>query len=69
MGSRCITFGVIALTLSYWSLEVDGQIWGSEKKRIVALHKDGIGYEKIFKTLKLSCIPYTAYAEQDHTAV
>ncbi len=25
------------------------------KKRIVALHKDGIGYKKIDKTLKLSC--------------
>ncbi len=25
------------------------------KKIIVALHKDGIGYEKIAKTLKLSC--------------
>ncbi len=24
-------------------------------KRIVALHKDGIGYKKIAKTLKLSC--------------
>ncbi len=26
-----------------------------QKKRIVALHKDGVGYEKIAKTLKLSC--------------
>ncbi len=25
------------------------------KKRIVALHKDSIGYKKIAKTLKLSC--------------
>ncbi len=25
------------------------------KKIIVALHKDGIGYKKIVKTLKLSC--------------
>ncbi len=25
------------------------------KKRIVALHKDGIGYKKIAKTLKLRC--------------
>ncbi len=25
------------------------------KKRIVALHKDGVGYKKIAKTLKLSC--------------
>ncbi len=28
------------------------RIW---KKRIVALHKDGVGYKKIAKTLKLSC--------------
>ncbi len=61
MGSRCVKFGVIALTLSYWSLEVQHgtswqrTLWGSEK-RIVALHKDGIGYKKIAKTLKLSCI-------------
>ncbi len=60
MGSRCVKFGVIALTLSYWSLEVQhGTSWqrtlcGSEK-RIVALHKDGVGYKKIAKTLKLSC--------------
>ncbi|CAI9557569.1 unnamed protein product, partial [Staurois parvus] len=25
------------------------------KKKIVALHKDGLGYKKIAKTLKLSC--------------
>ncbi len=30
------------------------ELWGSEK-RIVALHKDGVGYKKIAKTLKLSC--------------
>ncbi len=58
--SRCVEFGVIALTLSYWSLEVQHgtswqrTLWGSEKI-IVALHKDGVGYEKIAKTLKLSC--------------
>ncbi len=61
MGSRCVTFGVNALTLSYWSLEVQRgtswqrTLWGSEKKRIVALHKDGVDYKKIAKTLKLSC--------------
>ncbi len=60
MGSRCVKFGVITLTLSYWSLEVQHgtswqrTLWGSEKI-IVALHKDGIGYKKIAKTLKLSC--------------
>ncbi len=25
------------------------------KQRLVALHKDGVGYKKIAKTLKLSC--------------
>ncbi len=60
MGSRCVKFGVVALTLSYWSLEVQhGTSWQItlriEKKRIVALHKDGVGYKKIAKTLKLSC--------------
>ncbi len=44
MGSRCVKFGI--LTLSYWSLE-------GQKK--VVLHKDGVGYKKIAKTLKLSC--------------
>ncbi|CAI9586911.1 unnamed protein product, partial [Staurois parvus] len=60
MGSRCVKFGVIALTLSYWSLEDNMAPHGKElsedlKKRIVALHKDGLGYKKIAKTLKLSC--------------
>ncbi len=60
MGSRCVKLGVIALTLSYWSLEVQHALHGKElsedlKKRIVALHKDGVGYKKIAKTLKLSC--------------
>ncbi len=60
MVSRCVKFGVIALTLSYWSLEVQHgtswqrTLWGSEK-RSVALHKDGVGYKKIAKTLKLIC--------------
>ncbi len=61
MGSRCVKFGVIALTLSYWSLEVQhGISWQKNylriwKKRIVALHKDGVDYKKIAKPLKLSC--------------
>ncbi len=60
MGSRCVKFGVIALTISYWSLEVQHgtswqrTLWGSEKI-IVALHKDGVSYKKITKTLKLIC--------------
>ncbi len=29
------------------------------RKRIVALHEDGVGYKKIAKTLKLSCITVT----------
>ncbi len=59
MGSRCVKFGVIALTLSYWSLEVQHgtswqrTLWGSEL--FFLLHKDDVGYKKIAKTLKLSC--------------
>ncbi len=30
-----------------------------QKKRIVALHKDGVGYKKIAKILKLSCSTVT----------
>ncbi len=37
---------------------------GSEKKRIVALHKDGVGYKKIAKTLKLSCSTVTKTIQQ-----
>ncbi len=44
MRSRCVKFGI--LTLSYWSLE--------GKKKYIVLHKDGVGYNKIAKTLKLS---------------
>ncbi len=61
MRSRCVKFGVIALNLSYWSLEVQHRtLIGKElsedlKKIIVARHKDGVGYKKIAKTLKLSC--------------
>ena len=40
-------------------------IW---KKIIVALHKDGLGYKKITKTLKLSCSmvarPYSGLSGQ-----
>ena len=57
MGSRCVKFGVIALTLaSHWKFTMaprGKELWGSAKK-IVALHKDGLGFKKIAKTLKLS---------------
>ncbi|CAI9558690.1 unnamed protein product [Staurois parvus] len=60
MGSRYVKFGVFC---SHSRILVTGSsTWhlmakNSEdlKKRIVALHKDGLGYEKIAKTLKLSC--------------
>ncbi len=61
MRSRCVKFGVIFLTLSYWSLEVQHgtswqrTLWGSEEKKLLLWHKDGVGYKKIAKTLKLSC--------------
>ncbi len=35
---------------------MDGHIDAKySNKKIVALHKDGVGYKKIAKTLKLSC--------------
>ncbi len=55
MGSRFVKFGVIALTLSYWSLDVQHGTSEDLKKIIVALHKGGVGDKKIAKTLKLSC--------------
>ncbi len=52
---------VLSLSLSHtghWKFNMAPQ-WQtlSEdlKQRIVALHKDGVGYKKIAKTLKLSC--------------
>ncbi len=52
---------VLSLSLShtgYWKFNMAPR--GKElsedlKKIIVALHKDGVGYKKIAKTLKLSC--------------
>ncbi|CAH2293999.1 Transposable element, partial [Pelobates cultripes] len=61
MGSRFVKFGVIALTLSHTGHSKlnmaphDKELSEDLKKRIVALHKDGLGYKKIAKTLKLSC--------------
>ena len=61
MGSRCVKFGVIALSLSHtghWKFNMaphGKELSEDLKKRIVALHKDGVGYKKIAKTLKLSC--------------
>ena len=63
MGSRCVKFGVIALTLSHtghWKFNMAPltTLWGSEK-RIVAPHKDGRDYKKTANTLKLSCSTVT----------
>ncbi|CAH2293078.1 Transposable element [Pelobates cultripes] len=61
MGSRCVKFGVITLTLSHtghWKFNMaphGKELSEDLKKRIVALHKDGLGYKKSAKTLKLSC--------------
>ncbi len=60
MGSRCVKYGVIALTLilvtgsSTWHLMAKNflRIW---KKDLLLYKKDGVGYKKIAKTLKLSC--------------
>ena len=59
--SVCVEFGVIALTLSHtghWKFNMaphGKELSEDLKKRIVALHKDGLGYKKIANTLKLSC--------------
>ena len=59
MGSRCIKFGFIALTLSHtghWKFNLAPQELSKDLKKIIfALHKDGLGYKKIANTLKLSC--------------
>ncbi len=56
MGSRCVKFGVIATGHWKFNMAPHGKELSEDlKKRIVALHKDGVGYKKIAKTLKLSC--------------
>ncbi len=58
MGSRCVQFDVIALS-GHWKFNMaphGKELSEDLRRRIVALHKDGIGYKKkIAKTLKLSC--------------
>ncbi len=52
---------VLSLSLSHtghwkFNMEPHGKELSEDlKKRIVALHKDGVGFKKIAKTLKLSC--------------
>ncbi len=52
---------VLSLSLSHtghWKLNMaphGKELTEDLKKRIVALHKDGVGYKKIAKTLKMSC--------------
>ncbi len=51
---------VLSLSLSHtghWKFNMapHGKELKDLKKIIVALHKDGVGYKKIAKTLKLSC--------------
>ncbi len=52
---------VLSLSLSHtghwkFNMTLHGKEFSEDlKKRIVALHKDGIGYKKIAKTLNLSC--------------
>ncbi len=61
-GNRCVKFGVIALSLSHtghWKFNMaphGKELSEDLKKRIVDLHKDGVGYKKIAKTLELSYI-------------
>ncbi len=64
MGSRCVKFGVIAHSLilvtgsSTWHLMAKN----SKDLKFFLLHKDGVGYKKIAKTLKLSCSRWTEYS-------
>ncbi len=72
MGSRCVKFGVIALTLSYWSLEVQHGKELSEdlKKIIVALHKDGVGQGKATLVLEGRCpAEFSSNPNQTHLNV
>ncbi len=52
---------VLSLSLSHtghWKFTMaphGKELYENLKKRIVALHKDGVGYKKIAKILKLSC--------------
>ena len=61
MGSRCVKFGVIALTLphtghlKFHMAPHDKELSEDLKKSIVEIHKYGLGYKKIAETLKLSC--------------
>ncbi len=57
MGNRFVKFGIIALT-GHWKFNMaphNKELSEDLKKRFVALHKDGVGYNEIAKTLKLSC--------------
>ncbi len=59
-GLRCVEF-VLLLSLSHtdhWKFNMaphGKELSEDLKKIIVALHKDGVGYKKIAKTLKLCC--------------
>ncbi|CAI9591304.1 unnamed protein product, partial [Staurois parvus] len=61
-GERVCLYLVLSLSFShtghwYWfNMAPHGKELSEDlKKRIVALHKDGLGYKKIAKTLNLSC--------------
>ncbi len=56
MGSRCVK----SLSLSHtghWKFNMapHGKELSEDLKKIIALHKDGVGYKKIAKTMTLSC--------------
>ncbi len=67
MGGAGMLNLVLSLSLSYtghWKFNMaphGKELSEDLKKRIVALHKDGVGYKKIAKTLKLSCSTKFAY--------
>ena len=60
MGSRCVNICCYRSHshTGHWKFNMaphGRELSEDLKKRIVALHKDGIGYKKIAKTLRLSC--------------
>ncbi len=60
MGSRCVKLSLSLSHTGHWKFNMapHGKDLSEDlKKIIVALHKDGVDYKKIAKTLKLSCSP------------
>ncbi len=60
MGSRCVKLSLSRSHTGHWKFNMaphGNELSEDLEIRLVALHKDGVGYKKIAKTLKLSCSP------------